>query len=164
MLFDDELVVLAKQVVAKNLAAGRRVTTAESCTGGLVSALLTEIPGASDVLDCAFVTYSNQMKMELLGVPKEVLDAYGAVSEETVREMALGAAKRGHADVAVAISGVAGPGGGTEEKPVGTVSFARALKTLKGKEVITQTHYFKEGDRSSVRRQAALVALRLLLP
>lgn len=164
MLFDDALVDLARRVVVENHAVGRKVTTAESCTGGLVSALLTEIPGASDVFEYAFVTYSNQAKADLLGVSDNVLATFGAVSEETVLEMAQGAVKRSHADLAVAISGVAGPGGGTDQKPVGTVAFARVFREQNGRPAMAETRYFKGLNRSGVRRQAALVALQLLLP
>ncbi|PZU48633.1 MAG: competence protein [Sphingomonas sp.] len=164
MSIDPELVALAQKVVEANRAAGRRIATAESCTGGLVAAALTEIPGASDVVDRAFVTYSNEAKTEMLGVSDDILTTLGAVSEATAWAMAQGALSKSHADVAVAISGIAGPGGGTEKKPVGTVVFARAIKDQTVGPVVADTHHFGDLGRTEIRRQAALVALRLLLP
>lgn len=164
MSIDPELVALAQKVVEANRAAGRRIATAESCTGGLVAAALTEIPGASDVVDRAFVTYSNEAKTEMLGVSDDILTTLGAVSEATAWAMAQGALSKSHADVAVAISGIAGPGGGTEKKPVGTVVFARAIKDQTAGPVVADTHHFGDLGRTEIRRQAALVALRLLLP
>ena len=164
MSIDPELVALAQKVVEANRAAGRRIATAESCTGGLVAAALTEIPGASDVVDRGFVTYSNEAKTEMLGVSDDILTTLGAVSEATAWAMAQGALSKSHADVAVAISGIAGPGGGTEKKPVGTVVFARAIKDQSAGPVVADTHHFGDLGRTEIRRQAALVALRLLLP
>ncbi|MGQ5701566.1 CinA family protein [Sandaracinobacteroides sp. A072] len=164
MGFDTELTELAQRVVVENRAAGRRITTAESCTGGLVSAALTEIAGASDVMDRAFVVYSNEAKIEMLGVSEDILATLGAVSEATAWAMAEGALARSDADVSVAISGVAGPSGGSDKKPVGTVVFARALKDSGKEPVVADTHHFGDLGRSEIRRQAALVALRLLLP
>jgi nicotinamide-nucleotide amidase len=164
MNFDPELIELARKVVDENRAAGRRIATAESCTGGLVAAAITEIPGASDVLDRAFVTYSNEAKVELLGVSEDILATLGAVSEATAWAMAQGALTRSGADVTVAVSGIAGPGGGSEKKPVGTVVFARAAKSDGTGPVVADTHHFGDLGRSEIRRQAALVALRLLLP
>lgn len=162
---DKELVELAQQVVDANRSAGRQITTAESCTGGLVAAAITEIAGASDVLGGAFVTYSNECKISLLGVSEDILATLGAVSEATAWAMAQGALLRTGADVAVAVSGIAGPGGGTAKKPVGTVVFARALKEEGSNPVVVaDTHQFGDLGRSEIRRQAALVALRLLLP
>ena len=123
-----ELIELAERVVVANRAAGRRVALAESCTGGLVAAALTEIPGSSDVVEAGFVTYSNQAKINLLKVNPEVIDTFGAVSTATAWGMAQGVLAASDADVAVAITGVAGPGGGTAKKPVGTVVFAQALR------------------------------------
>lgn len=164
MSVDAELVALARRVVDENRAAGRRIATAESCTGGLVAAALTEIPGVSEVFDRSFITYSNEAKMEMLGVSDDILATLGAVSEATAWAMAAGALKRSHADVAIAISGVAGPGGGSEKKPVGTVVFARALKDESAGPVLADTHHFGDLGRTEIRRQAALVGLRLLLP
>jgi nicotinamide-nucleotide amidase len=164
MNLDQEIVALAAKVVEANRAVGRRVATAESCTGGLVAAALTEIAGASEVLDYGFVTYSNEAKVDMLGVSEDILSTLGAVSEATAWAMAQGALKRSGADVAIAISGIAGPGGGSEKKPVGTVVFARALKDDSGLPVVADTHQFGDLGRAEIRRQAALVGLRLLLP
>lgn len=154
---------LARQVVAANLAAGRKVVLAESCTGGLVAGALTEIAGSSAVLDRGFVTYSNEAKMELLGVPGDIIETFGAVSIACVWAMAKGALDRSKADVAVAVSGVAGPGGGTPHKPVGTVVFARIVRGENGKPD-GELKSFGEIGRAEVRRQATLCALELLLP
>lgn len=157
-----DIVALAQRVIDENAAAGRKVVLAESCTGGLVAAALTEIPGSSNVLDRGFVTYSNAAKQADLGVPLDILDAFGAVSVACAFEMAKGALKRSQADVAVAISGIAGPGGGTEMKPVGTVVFARAIRGEEQPEA--DERLFANESRAGVRRQAVLCALELLLP
>jgi nicotinamide-nucleotide amidase len=161
-LLPAELVELARRVIAENAAAGRRIALAESCTGGLVSAALTEIPGSSAVLDRGFVTYSDEAKLEALGVPRDIIDTLGAVSIATAWAMAQGALSHSRADVAVAISGIAGPGGGTSQKPVGLVVFARAARG--SDEVNAEERRFDGSSRAEVRRQAALVALELLLP
>ncbi len=124
ILFPRDLYELAARVIAENKAIGRKVALAESCTGGLVCAALTEVAGSSAVLDRGFVTYSNESKQEMLGVPSDIIDTLGAVSPATAWAMAQGAITHSHADVAVAISGIAGPEGGSELKPVGTVVFA----------------------------------------
>ena len=161
-LLPREIVALARRVIEENRAAGRTVALAESCTGGLVAAALTEVPGSSAVLDRAYVTYSNEAKRDELGVPEDILDAFGAVSVACVYAMAQGALARGSADIAVAISGIAGPGGGSEHKPVGTVVFARAVR---GKdEPEAESRLFEGEGRAGVRRQATLCALELLLP
>lgn len=157
-----DIVALARRVVEANAKAGRKVTVAESCTGGLVAAALTEIPGSSAVVDRGFVTYSNEAKQQMLGVAPDIIEAFGAVSIACVYAMAQGALERSNADVAVAISGIAGPDGGTEQKPVGTVVFARAVRGSEDKEA--EQRLFEEKDRPGVRRQATLVALELLLP
>ena len=157
-----EIVQLAQRVVDENRHAGRRVVLAESCTGGLVAAAITEIAGSSAVLDRGYVTYSNQAKMQALGVSEDIIDAFGAVSVACVYAMAQGALARSDADVAVAISGIAGPDGGTAEKPVGTVVFARLVR---GDDTPTAEHrVFAEKTRAGVRLQATLCALELLLP
>ena len=161
-LFPPEVIALARKVVEQNAAAGRRVAVAESCTGGLVAAAITEIPGSSAVLDRAFVTYSNEAKQETLGVAEDIIDAFGAVSVACVYAMARGALERSHADVTVAISGVAGPDGGSESKPVGTVVFARALRGSDTPDA--ESRLFEGQDRAGVRLQATLCALELLLP
>ena len=127
-LLPEDIESLARRVVDENRAANRKVVLAESCTGGLVAAALTEIPGSSAVLDRGFVTYSNEAKQESLGVPLEIIETFGAVSIACAWAMAKGALERSHADIAVAISGVAGPDGGTDLKPVGTVVFARVVR------------------------------------
>lgn len=166
-LLPDDIAQLAERVIAENEAAGRKVVTAESCTGGLVSGALTEIAGSSSVLDRAFVTYSNEAKMESLGVGRDIIETFGAVSIACVWAMAKGALERSNADVAVAISGVAGPGGGTQLKPVGTVVFARAYRDKDG-EPEGELKHFEGGDgpggRAAIRHQATVVALELLLP
>ncbi len=153
---------LAARVVAENRALGRKVVVAESCTGGLVAAALTEVPGSSAVLDRGYVTYSNEAKIEMLGVSPDIIDAFGAVSVACVYAMAHGALTRSRADVAVAISGIAGPDGGSAEKPVGTVVFA---KLVRGEAQPEAEHkVFAETTRAGVRLQATLSALELLLP
>ncbi len=162
-LLPEDIDALARRVVEANAAAGRKVAVAESCTGGLVAAALTEVAGSSAVLERGFVTYSNEAKMELLGVPSDIIETFGAVSIACAWAMAQGALKRSHADVAVAISGVAGPGGGTLHKPVGTVVFARVIR---GSEKNPEGELKSFGDlgRAEIRRQATLCALELLLP
>jgi nicotinamide-nucleotide amidase len=161
-LLPPKIVDLARRVVEENAKAGRKVAVAESCTGGLVAAALTEIPGSSKIFDRGFVTYSNQAKQEVLGVPEDIIDAFGAVSVACVFAMAQGALERSDADIAVAISGIAGPEGGSEMKPVGTVVFARAIRGLPDPEA--EERLFEEVDRAGVRLQATLCALELLLP
>ena len=161
-LLPDEIEELAKRVVEANTRAGRKVAVAESCTGGLVAAALTEIAGSSSVLDRGFVTYSNEAKMELLGVPSDIIETFGAVSIACVWAMAQGALKHSGADIAVAISGVAGLGGGTPSKPVGTVVFARIVRG-RGGQPVGELKSFGDVGRAEVRRQATLCALELLL-
>jgi nicotinamide-nucleotide amidase len=158
------LTELAERVIIANRRAGRTIAVAESCTGGLVSAALTEIAGSSDVFEAGFVTYSNDMKTELLKVSHDVLDTFGAVSIATAWAMAQGALKKSHAHVAVAITGIAGPGGGSEQKPVGTVVFARAERGASPDKVVADMHHFENNGRAGVRLQAAVCALELLLP
>lgn len=162
-LLPGDIDALARRVVEANAKAGRTVTVAESCTGGLVSGAITEIPGSSAVLERGFVTYSNEAKMEMLDVPSDIIETFGAVSIACVWAMAQGALKHSRADVAVAISGVAGPGGGTPTKPVGTVVFARAVRGSDG-EPEGELKSFGDVGRAEVRRQATLAALELLLP
>ncbi|MFC3097760.1 CinA family protein [Alteraurantiacibacter palmitatis] len=157
-----EITALATRVVEENRAAGRRIALAESCTGGLVAAAITEIPGSSAVLDRSYVTYSNEAKRQCLGVSDDILEAFGAVSVACVYAMAQGVLDRCDADVAVAISGIAGPDGGSAEKPVGTVVFARLIR---GEDKPHAEHrVFAETSRAGVRLQATLCALELLLP
>lgn len=166
-LLPDDLAALAQRVVSENVALGRKVVLAESCTGGLVAGAITEIAGSSAVLDRGFVTYSNEAKMEMLGVARDIIETFGAVSIACAWAMAKGALERSRADVAVAISGVAGPGGGTAMKPVGTVVFARVIRDSQG-EPEGELRLFEGGEgpegRAAIRRQATLCALELLLP
>ena len=161
-MLPDEVVALARRVVEANKAAGRTVAEADSGTGGLVAAAITEIPGSSAVLDRGFVTYSNEAKHDSLGVADDILDAFGAVSVACVYAMAQGALERSKADVAVAISGIAGPDGGSPGKPVGTVVFARAVRGSDKPDA--ESRLFEDQDRAGVRLQATLCALELLLP
>jgi nicotinamide-nucleotide amidase len=138
---------------------GLKVATAESCTGGLVSGALTEIPGSSDVLDRGFVTYSNAAKQTMLGVSAAILERHGAVSRETADAMAAGALAMSKADLSVAITGIAGPGGGSEEKPVGLVHFAAAARD--GRRVRREKRYGDVG-RSTIRMRAVAEALAML--
>jgi nicotinamide-nucleotide amidase len=164
-LLPDDIGALAGRVVAENRAAGLTLALAESCTGGLVAAALTEAAGSSAVLERGFVTYSNEAKQELLGVSADVIDAFGAVSIAVAWSMAQGALKHSRADVAVAITGVAGPDGGTAQKPVGTVVFAKAVRGADPEEIMAEMRNFDPaGSRAEVRRQATLIALELLLP
>lgn len=163
-LLPKELVTLAERVIAENVAAGRRIALAESCTGGLVTAALSEVPGSSAVLDRGYVTYSNEAKHEMLGVAPDIMDTFGAVSIAVAWAMARGAIERSRADIVVAITGVAGPGGGSEQKPVGTVVFARAVRGGVPEDYHSELRHFEQGSRADVRLQAALVALELLLP
>ena len=163
-LLPEILVKKAREVVDANRAVGRRVAVAESCTGGLVSAALTEIAGSSDVLEAGYVTYSNAAKISQLKVSEDVVDTFGAVSVATAWAMARGALAASEADVAVAITGIAGPGGGTPSKPVGAVVFARAERDADPAKIIADQKFFDEKTRSGVRLQAALCALDLLMP
>ena len=155
----------ASRLISDFAARGLLVATAESCTGGLIVGALTEIAGSSAVVDRGFVTYSNEAKTALLGVRPETLSAHGAVSEETALEMVQGALAASRADCAVAVTGIAGPDGGTEQKPVGTVVFARAERLPGPDKIVADQKLFDAGEgRSGIRRQAALCALELLLP
>ena len=163
-ILPEALVEAARRVVAANLAIGRRIALAESCTGGLVAAALTEIPGSSDMFECGFVTYSNDAKHTMLRVSADVIETFGAVSVATAWSMAQGALAASGADIAVAITGVAGPGGGSEKKPVGTVVFTRAERGGDPGHVVADRKDFGDLGRGGVRLQAALCALELLLP
>ncbi|MGD1887465.1 MAG: CinA family protein [Cohaesibacteraceae bacterium] len=144
----DDLTQRASDLLGKLKAAGLMIATAESCTGGLIAGTLTEIAGSSAVVDRGFVTYSNEAKTEMLGVPVAVLAEHGAVSEPVARAMAEGALARSNADIAVSVTGVAGPGGGSAEKPVGTVHFACARR---GQETRASHQLFGNSDRAQVR-------------
>jgi nicotinamide-nucleotide amidase len=159
-----ELVEAGRRVVEENRAAGRRIAVAESCTGGLVSAAITAIPGSSDVFEGGLVTYSNDLKARVLNVSTDVLETFGAVSIATAWSMAQGLIEVTEADVGVAITGVAGPAGGTERKPVGTVVFARAERGADPQHVVADSRHFDVEGRGEIQLQAALWALELLLP
>ena len=163
-LLPKALVDKARKVVEANRKAGRRIAVAESCTGGLVSAAITEIAGASDVFEAGYVTYSNASKSHELKVSEDVVDTFGAVSIATAWAMARGALAASDADVAVAVTGIAGPGGGTPSKPVGTVVFALAERGADPARIVTDQKLFENENRAGVRLHAALCALDLLLP
>ena len=163
-LLPEVRVSKAREVVDATRAAGRRVAVAESCTGGLVSAAITESPGSSEMFESGYVTYSNEAKMAELNVCLDVVETFGAVSVATAWAMARGALAASDADVAVAITGVAGPGGGSPQKPVGTVVFARAERDADPAKIVADQKFFDEQTRSGVRLQAALCALDLLMP
>lgn len=159
-----ELTALAARVIDANRGAGRRIAVAESCTGGLVSAALTEIPGSSDVFVAGIVTYADEAKMALLSVAQDVIETFGAVSLATAWAMANGAVEKTGADLAVSITGIAGPTGGSERKPVGTVVFARCIKGQNPEKAKADQRAFGDLGRSGIRLQAALCALELMLP
>lgn len=163
-LLPAELVDKARQVIEANRALGRRIAVAESCTGGLVGAALTEIAGSSDVFEASFVTYSNDAKMSALSVALDVLETFGSVSIATAWAMAQGALNKTEADVAVSITGIAGPDGGSEKKPVGTVVFARAERDAPLDKIKAERREFGDLGRAGIRVQAALCALDLLMP
>jgi nicotinamide-nucleotide amidase len=150
---------LAEEALRLARGAGLTIATAESCTGGLVSAALTDVPGSSDAMDRGFVTYSNAAKTEMLGVPADLIARHGAVSEEVARAMAEGSLLAAKAGVTVAITGVAGPGGGTEAKPVGLVHFAAARR---GRPTIARERRFGDLGRAEIRKLSTLTALELL--
>lgn len=157
--FSADLLDQAEGVLTAYRARGQRIATAESCTGGLIAGCLTEIAGSSDVVDRGFVTYSNDAKMDMLGVPAKLIADHGAVSEPVARAMAEGALQRSLASVTVAVTGVAGPGGGTAEKPVGLVHFAVASND----QPTLSKHEIFKGDRRAIRLATVAVALELLI-
>lgn len=158
MIFSPALMAQAAAVLDDARAKGLHIATAESCTGGLIAATLTEIAGSSDVFECGFVTYSNRAKEELLGVPHDVLEVHGAVSRETAQAMAVGTLRHSCAEVSVAVTGIAGPGGGTEEKPVGLVHIAAA----RGENIQHKEYRFDDSGRYAVRLETVKAALQLL--
>ncbi len=155
---DPEIQELAARIVKDYSERGFKLATAESCTGGAVATAITDISGASAVFERGFVTYSNLAKIECLGVPPEILDEFGAVSGETAEAMAVGALNASQASVALSVSGIAGPGGGMPEKPVGLVFMG--IATRDG--AIFHYRCLFNGDRASVRRQATIESLKLL--
>lgn len=158
-LSDHALVARAARLIGICIEKRIQIATAESCTGGLLAGLLTEIPGSSAVLDRGFVTYSNDAKTQMIGVPADLIDLKGAVSAEVACAMAEGALRHSRADLTIAITGIAGPGGGTPAKPVGLVHFARASRSG-----TTQAYEkrFDEKGRADIRRAALDFALTLL--
>ena len=159
MHFPDEILALAQTIITDFTTKGLMVSTAESCTGGLIAGALTEIPGSSAVVDRGFVTYTNSAKREMLGVQEQTLALFGAVSQETALQMVHGALFRSHADIAVAVTGVAGPGGGSAEKPVGLVHLA-----AKARNGALIHHEMRYGDigRDKVRLATVKTALEML--
>lgn len=159
---DSQLLDLATRVGRRLLAAGRRMVTAESCTAGWIAKAMTDVAGSSQWFECGYVTYSNGAKVRDLGVSQQTLNEHGAVSEATVREMAQGALRLAGADVAVAVSGIAGPDGGVPGKPVGTVWFATAHR--RGEDIVVESRrQLFERDREANRRRSVEFALELIL-
>jgi len=159
MIFPPDLLLRAQQLLDSSRAQGLRIATAESCTGGLIAALLTEIPGSSDVFGRGFVTYSNQAKQDMLGVPAATLRQHGAVSEAVARLMAEGAVRNSTAQLSVAVTGIAGPGGGSEEKPVGLVHIAVARA---GEPTIHRECRFGDIGRGEIRLKSVEAALEMM--
>jgi nicotinamide-nucleotide amidase len=159
-MFESDIVEAARTVLERARTRTLRIATAESCTGGLIAAALTAIPGSSDVVERGFVTYSNEAKIEMLGVASDLLAAHGSVSEAAARAMAEGALAHSRADLAVAVTGVAGPGGGTEAKPVGLVHLATARR---GAATLHEAPRFGAIGRDAVRIETVRAALNLLL-
>jgi len=155
----EDCIHLAKEVLQACDTYNLKLATAESCTGGLIAAYLTDIAGSSSVVERGFVTYSNEAKNEMLGVPIDLISQLGAVSDDVARAMAEGAVKHSHADIAVSVTGIAGPDGGTESKPVGLVHMAVARE---GRKTIHEKHTF-EGNRENVRQKTVAAALQLVL-
>jgi nicotinamide-nucleotide amidase len=158
-MFSTDLIIRAEALLDAARAKGLKIATAESCTGGLIAGLLTEIPGSSDVLDRGFVTYSNDAKEAMLGIPPALIRQHGAVSEAVARAMAEGAIRNSAAQLSVAVTGVAGPGGGTDEKPVGLVHIAAARA---GEATLHREYRFGDIGRSAVRLASVEAALELL--
>jgi len=162
MVLDPELYELSARVGQKLRAAERRIATAESCTAGWVAKALTDIPGSSQWFECGYVTYSDAAKRRDLGVGARTLASFGAVSEQTVREMAEGVLRVSGANVGLSVSGIAGPDGGSVAKPVGTVWFCAAARAAELIDIIAEQKFF-DGDRNSIRSQAVRHALRMIL-
>jgi nicotinamide-nucleotide amidase len=157
-MFDAQLLHDSAELLELSRRANLKIATAESCTGGLIAGCLTEIAGSSDVVERGFVTYSNEAKIEMLGVPKMLITLHGAVSEQVARAMAEGALARSLADITISVTGVAGPGGGTKEKSVGLVHFACAGR---GRPTVAHHEVFP-GDRAAVRDATVQTAFAIL--
>lgn len=158
-MFSSHLLRHAEIILAECRSRSLKLATAESCTGGLIAACFTEIAGSSDVVDRGFVTYSNEAKRDLLGVPGDLIADYGAVSEQVARTMAEGAVNNSLANISISVTGVAGPGGGTPLKPVGLVHFGCALD---GASILHERHLFDDLGRSVIREKAVEAAMQLL--
>ena len=158
-LFNRELIISAKEVLDICRENGWKLATAESCTGGLISAVLTDIAGSSSVVDRAFVTYSNEAKAEMIGVDKALIESDGAVSERVARAMAEGALKHSNADIAVSCTGVAGPGGGSKDKPVGLVHIAAARADMP---TYHERCLFEDNGRASIREETVKVLFEVI--
>ena len=157
-MFDAQLLHDSAELLELSRRVNLKIATAESCTGGLIAGCLTEIAGSSDVVERGFVTYSNEAKIEMLGVPKMLITLHGAVSEQVARAMAEGALARSLADITISVTGVAGPGGGTKEKPVGLVHFASAGR---GRPTVSHHEVFP-GERAAVRDATVQTAFAIL--
>jgi nicotinamide-nucleotide amidase len=158
-MFPESLLLLAENVIKTLKKQNLHLVTAESCTGGLIAGCLTAISGASEVINQGFITYANQAKIDLLGIPQALLNEHGAVSEIVSRLMAEGAISGGGGDVSISVTGIAGPGGGSNEKPVGLVHVSVAQN---GRDTLHECHVFS-GDRNTIRLQTIEVAFKLLL-
>ena len=158
-MFDSELIQRAEKLIALAIAQKQMIATAESCTGGLLAGLLTQVPGSSAVLECGFVTYSNAAKTRMLGLPKRLIATHGAVSAMTAKAMVLGALIHSGADIAVSVTGIAGPGGGSADKPVGLVYLGCGRDTG---EVEVSEQRFGDLGRDGIRRATLVVALDML--
>lgn len=156
---EKKLTLIVEQLAESLIKDNKKLTVAESCTGGWIAKVLTDLAGSAVWFERGFVTYSNQAKHEMLGVAEATLESYGAVSRETVAEMAIGALKNSHADFSLSVSGIAGPSGGSADKPVGLVWFAWATKNG----VISSEQKNFSGDRDEVRKQAVIFALIRLI-
>ena len=163
MIDEKQLEILSIQIGQKLTEQGKTVTAAESCTGGWVAKVLTDIAGSSAYFQRGFVTYSNEAKHQMIGVTDASLQQFGAVSQQVVEEMASGALQKAAADFAISVSGIAGPGGGSIDKPVGTVWFGFAQKQEDGTVLLTTRHCVFQGDRNQVRLQSTGYALETLL-
>ena len=161
MTFDEELTVISGEVIKSFGKAGMTIATAESCTGGLIGGCLTSVSGSSEVFDRGFITYANEAKAQSLGVDPALIEEHGAVSAQVASEMAIGAVKAANVDAAVAVTGIAGPGGGTDKKPVGLVYIAVALSEEEG--AFVEDFLFADMDRDGVRRETVKEALEMLL-
>ncbi len=160
-MYDEELTTIAQQIIKEFGEAGFTIATAESCTGGLIGGCITSVGGSSAVFDRGYITYSNEAKSEVLGVKPELIEEHGAVSPQVVSEMAIGAIKQSGSNAAVAVTGIAGPGGGTETKPVGLVYIAVATSDEEG--AFVEDFNFADMSRDEVRRETVKEALEMLL-